>query len=139
MLTASISYHIQEFLVAPSIFFNPSYPKFNKYERNWQSFDHENLILDYFSVDWDNVLFASNMVTEKSKEPFLEVWLFAWHFLTSRLQKYVSIKNTIFQSLFDWKSPVKNNKLKMIQIIQKPLISADNSILLDFVKKILKV
>ena len=34
-LTASISDQISQFLVAPNIFFNASYPKPNNYERDW--------------------------------------------------------------------------------------------------------
>ena len=26
------------------------------YERDWSKFDQENFILDYFSVDWENLL-----------------------------------------------------------------------------------
>ena len=55
-LTASISYHLPQFLVAPNIFINISYPKSNNYERNWSRFDQENFVLDYLSVNWDNLL-----------------------------------------------------------------------------------
>ena len=57
-LTASISYHLPQFLVAPNIFFNGSYPKSNNYERDWSRLDQENFVLDYFSVKWDNVLLS---------------------------------------------------------------------------------
>ena len=30
--------------------------KSNIYERDWSKFDRENFILDYFSVDWENLL-----------------------------------------------------------------------------------
>ena len=55
-LTASISDHLPQFLVAPNTFFNSSYPKSNNYERDWSRFDQENSVLDYFSVNWDNLL-----------------------------------------------------------------------------------
>ena len=35
-LTASISDHLPQFLVAPNIFFNASYPKSNSYKRDCQ-------------------------------------------------------------------------------------------------------
>ena len=38
-LTVSISNHLPQFLVAPNVFFNASYPKFNNYERHWSRFD----------------------------------------------------------------------------------------------------
>ena len=51
-LTACISDHLSHFLVAPNIFFNASYPKSSNYERGWSRFDQENLVLDFFSVEW---------------------------------------------------------------------------------------
>ena len=71
-LTASISNHLPQFLVAPNIFFNASYPKSNNYERDWSRFDRENFVLDYFSVEWDNFLLSPNRNTEKSYKTFLE-------------------------------------------------------------------
>ena len=49
-LTASILDHHPQFLVAPNVFFNASYPKSNNYERDWSRFDQENFALDYFSI-----------------------------------------------------------------------------------------
>ena len=71
-LTASISNHLPQFLVAPNIFFNASYPKSNNYERDWSRFDRENFVPDYFSVEWDNFLLSPNRNTEKSYKTFLE-------------------------------------------------------------------
>ena len=71
-LTASISDHLPQFLVAPNIFFNASYPKSNIYERDWSRTDQENFVLDYFSVEWNNVLISPNTNTEKSYKTFLE-------------------------------------------------------------------
>ena len=71
-LTASISDHLPQFLVASNVFFNASYPKSNSNERDWSKFDQENFVLDYFSVEWDNVLLSSNTNTKKSYKTFLE-------------------------------------------------------------------
>ena len=71
-LTASISDHLPQFLVAPNTFFNSSYPKSNNYERDWSRFDQENSVLDYFSVNWDNLLPSSNRNTETSYKTFLK-------------------------------------------------------------------
>ena len=57
-LTASISDYFPQFFAAPNIFFNNSYLKSNNYEREWSRFYYENFVLDYFSVNWDNI-FAS--------------------------------------------------------------------------------
>ena len=59
--TGSISEHLPQFRLAPDIFLNFSYPTSNKYERHWSRFDQEDFVLDYFSVDWDNLLLSSNM------------------------------------------------------------------------------
>ena len=69
-LTASISDHLPQFLEAPNIFFNVSYPKSNNYERDWSRFDQQNFVLDYFSVNWDNILVSSNTNTGKSYKNF---------------------------------------------------------------------
>ena len=60
-LTASISDHLPQFLVAPNIFFNASYPKSDNYERGWSRFDQEKFVLDYFSVEWHNVLISQTL------------------------------------------------------------------------------
>ena len=60
-LTASVSDHLPQFVVAPNIFFNSSYHNSNKSERGWSRFDPGNFVLDYFSVDCDKVLLASNV------------------------------------------------------------------------------
>ena len=85
-LTASISDHLPQFLVAPNIFFNASYPKFNIYEGDWSTFDQENFVIDYFSVEWDNVLISPNTNTDKSYKTFLEKF-------ESLLDTYAPLKN----------------------------------------------
>ena len=89
-LTDSILDHLPQFLVA----FNASYPRSNNYERDWSSFDQENFVLDYFSVEWDNFLLPPNTNTKKSYKTFLEK----------------------FESLLDSYAPLKKvskNKLKL--------------------------
>ena len=50
-LTATISDHVPQFLIAPEIFRNTPSKKSNNSERDWNNFNQENLILDYFSVN----------------------------------------------------------------------------------------
>ena len=77
-LTASISDHLPQILVAPNVFFSTSYHKSNNYERDWSRFDQKNFVLDCFSVEWDNVLLSPNTNTiihtntQKSYKTFLE-------------------------------------------------------------------
>ena len=75
-LTASISDHLPQYLVAPNIFFNASHPKSNSYERDWSRSDQQNFALDYFSVEWDKFLLSSNTSAEKSYNTFLQKFEF---------------------------------------------------------------
>ena len=55
-ITATISDHLPQFLIAPDIFSSPLSTKMNIFERDWSKFDQENFILDYLSVDWENLI-----------------------------------------------------------------------------------
>ena len=46
-LTATISGHLPQFLIAPDIFSNPTSTKLIIFERDWCKFDQDNFILDY--------------------------------------------------------------------------------------------
>ena len=100
-ITASISDHLPQFLVAPNVFFNDSYPKSNNYERDWSRFDQENFVLDYFLVEWDNVLISPNTNTEKSFKTFLEK----------------------FESLLDTYAPLKKLSKNKLKFKDKPWIT----------------
>ena len=54
-LNATISDHLCQFAIIP-MFGNIPSNKCNIYERNWSKFDRENFILDYFAVDWEDLL-----------------------------------------------------------------------------------
>ena len=55
-IIAITSDHLPQFLIAPSVFANPSSNKYKIFERNWSNFNQENFILDYFSIDWKTLL-----------------------------------------------------------------------------------
>ena len=55
-LTAIISDHFLQFVIIPHMFGNIPGNKSNIYERDWSKFDRENFILDYFSVEWEDLL-----------------------------------------------------------------------------------
>ena len=61
-LTATIIDHLPEFIILPNIFSNPPSNKSNIYERDWSNFVQENLILEYFSVDWNSLINNDNDV-----------------------------------------------------------------------------
>ena len=56
-LTATISDHLPQFAIIPNdMFGNIPGNKSNIYERDWSKFDQENFILDYFFVEWEDLL-----------------------------------------------------------------------------------
>ena len=143
-LSASISDHLPQFLVASDIFFNTSYPRPNNYERDWSIFDQENFVLSYFSVKWDNLLASSNTNTEKSYKTFFEQFQSLLEtyaplkkfsknklkfkdkpWITPGLPKSVSIKNQFLSKFIKLKDPCKKTgTLHKIQAIQKSFINS---------------
>ena len=59
-LTATISDHLSQFLIAPDTFFNLTLTKLNIIERDWSKYDLENVILGYLCVDWKNLIKSDN-------------------------------------------------------------------------------
>ena len=55
-ITATISDHLPNFFFVSDIFSNPPSIKLNIFERDWSKFDQKNFILDYLSVDWENLI-----------------------------------------------------------------------------------
>ena len=70
-LTAPISEHLPQFPIVPNIFSNLPSNKSNIYERDWSNFDHENFILDYFHIDWNETLKIGEQNIDYSTEIFL--------------------------------------------------------------------
>ena len=46
--------------------------KSNIYERDWSKFDRENVILDYFCVDWEDLLKIDELNADNSTKKFLD-------------------------------------------------------------------
>ena len=46
--------------------------KLNIYEREWSKFDQENFILDYFSVDWEDLLKIDELNVDNSTKTYLD-------------------------------------------------------------------
>ena len=44
----------------------------NIHERDWSKFDRENFILDYFSVDWEDLLKIDELNAENSTKMYLD-------------------------------------------------------------------
>ena len=46
--------------------------KSNIYERGWSKFDRENFTLDYFFVEWEDLLKIDELNADKSTKKFLD-------------------------------------------------------------------
>ena len=72
-LTATISDHLHRFSIIPNMFGNITIGnKSNIYERDWSKLDRENFILDYFSVEWEDLLKINELNADKSTKKFLD-------------------------------------------------------------------
>ena len=71
-LTATISNHLPQFAIIPNMFGNIPGNKSNIYERDWSKFDQENFILDYFSVDWEDLLKINGLNGDNSTKIYLD-------------------------------------------------------------------
>ena len=71
-LTATISDHLPQFSINPNMFDNVSGHKSNIYERDCSKFDCKNFILDYFSVDWEDLLKTDELNAENSTRMYLD-------------------------------------------------------------------
>ena len=70
-LTATISDHLPQFSIIPNMFGNIPGNKSNIYERDWSKFGREKFILDYFSVEWEDLLKIDELNADKSTKKFL--------------------------------------------------------------------
>ena len=71
-LTVTISDHLPQFSIIPNIFGNISGNKYNICEWDWSKFAQENFILDYFSVDWDDLLKTDELNADNSTRMYLD-------------------------------------------------------------------
>ena len=55
-ITATISDDLPQILISPNIFADPPSNKCNVFEKDWSNFDLKNFVLDFFDIDWPNVL-----------------------------------------------------------------------------------
>ena len=54
------------------MFGNTTGNKSNIYERDWSKFDQENFILDYFSVDWEDLLKINELNADNLTKIYLD-------------------------------------------------------------------
>ena len=72
-LTAIISNYLPQFATIPNTLGNISGNKSNIYERDWSKFDQENFVLDYFSVDWEDLLKIDELNVDNSTKTYLKL------------------------------------------------------------------
>ena len=68
-LTATVSDHLTQFSIISNKFGNIPGNKYI-YKGDWSKFDQENFILDYFSVDWEDLLKIDELNTDNSTKMF---------------------------------------------------------------------
>ena len=112
---------IHQVAIIPNMFDNKS----NIYERAWSKFDQENFILDYFSVDWEDLLKIDELNVDNSTKIYLDkinmlldtyaplkrinkykLKFKSKPWITLGLQKSISVKNKLLTNFIYKKDPV---------------------------------
>ena len=130
-LTATISDHLPQFAIIPNMFGNISGNKSNIYERDWSKFDQENFFLDYFSVDWEDLLKIDELNADNSTKIYLDkikllLDIYAplkkinkyklkfkskpW--ITLGLQKSISVKNKLLANFINKEDPILKEEFR---------------------------
>ena len=139
-MTSTISDHLPQFMIVPNAFSSLHHPplpppplpsnKANVFERDWSKFDEENFILDYFSIDRDvaikldeqnvnysteiffhkiNSLLSNYASLKKINKYKLKFRSKTW--ITTGLQKSISVKNKFMTNFIIKKDPAKKPEL----------------------------
>ena len=124
-LTTTISDHLPQFSIIFNMVDNISDNKSNIYERDSSKFDRENFILDYFSVDWEDLLKTDELNADNSTRVYLDkinilLDIYAplkrfnkykmkfkskpW--ITLSLQKSISVRNKLLKNFIHRKNPI---------------------------------
>ena len=99
--------------------------KSNIYERDWSKFDQDNFILDYFFVDWENLLKIDELNADNSTKIYLDKinMLLDTYAPLKRINKYkLKFKSKPWITLGLQKSIFVKNKLLTNFINKKDLI-----------------
>ena len=87
-ITVTTSDHLPQFLISPNTIANPPSNKSNVFERDWSKFDYKNFILDYFDIDWSNLLNLNGRDVDLTTINFINA-------MNSLLDKYAPFKKII--------------------------------------------
>ena len=124
-LTATIFDPLPQFGIIPNIFGNILSNKSNIYERGWSKFDQENFILDYFSVDLEDLLKTDELNADNSTKMYLDKinMLLDTYAPLKRINKYklkfkskpcinlglqksISVNNELYTNFINKKDPI---------------------------------
>ena len=124
-LTATISDQLPQFAIIPIMFGNIIDNKPKIYEKDWSKFDRENFILDYFSVEWEDLLKIDELNADNSTKicldkinmlidtyaPLKRINKYKLKFkskpwITLGLQKSISVKNKLLTNFINKKDPI---------------------------------
>ena len=151
-ISASISDHLPQFSIFPDIFTDYPSPKSNVVERDWDNFNQQNFILDYFELDINHLLNSAPNDVDKSFDTFssnlnllldkhapykkiskykLKLKRKPW--ISKRikvsidvknklLSKYIKAKDPIAKSLFQQKYKIHRNMLSTLMKRSKTLL-----------------
>ena len=116
-MTATISDHLPQFPIIHNVFSNILGNKYNTYELDWSKLDQENFILDYFSVDWEDLLKNDKLNADNSTKMYLDTinMLLDTYAHLKRIDKYMlKFKSKPLITLGLQKSIYVKNKLLSI-------------------------
>ena len=124
-LTGTVSDHLPQFAIIPNMFGNITGNKSEMYERDWSKFDRENFILDYFSVEWEDLLKIDELDADNSTKMYLDKinmlletyaplkrinkYKLKFKFkpwITQGIQKSISVKNKLLTNYINKKDPI---------------------------------
>ena len=69
---ATISDPLPQFTIIPNMIGNTASHKSNIFEKDWNKFHRENFILDYFSINWQDLLNIDELNVDNSIQMYLE-------------------------------------------------------------------
>ena len=98
--------------------------KSNIYERDWSKFNQENFILDYFSIDWEDLFKTDELNADNSTRMYLDKinMLLDTYAPLKRVNKYkMKFKSKPWITLGLQKSISVKNKLIKNSLIRKTL------------------
>ena len=124
-MTATIYDHLPQFAIIPNMFGNIIGNKSKIYERAWSKFYQENFILDYFFVEWEDLLKIDELNADNSTKMYLDkinmlldtyaplkrinkckLKFKSKHWITLGLKKSISVKNKILTNYINKRDPI---------------------------------